>query len=78
MKLAPKSIEFSKTCTLFDCLSFVIITDSLGYEEGLCQLLATIYNKQSSVLLPVQQEWAKLEDSFKCYIHDWQKTKNKK
>jgi len=75
MKLAPKSIIFSKTFSLFDCLSFVIIVDSLGYEDGLHWLLATIYNTPSSLLGLVQQEWAKLEDLFKKYIHDWQKTK---
>jgi len=78
MKLAPKSIVFSKTFSLFDRLAFVVIIDSLGYEEGLCRLLGTIYNNSTNILSPVQQEWAKLEDTFKKYIHDRQKTKKEK
>jgi len=78
MKLAPKSIIFSKTFSLFDHLAFVIIINSLGYEEGLCCLLGTVYNNSTNTLSPVQQEWAKLEDTFKTYIHDQQKTKKEK
>jgi len=63
---------------LFDCISFVIIIISLGYEEGLRLLLAVIYLKPSSELWLVQKEWAKLEDTFKQYIHDRQKTQKQK
>jgi len=57
-KNAPKNIVFSKTFSLFDRLSLVIVTDSLGYECGLRHLLADIFNNEHNDLGPVMMGWA--------------------
>jgi len=49
-KLAPKNIVFLKTSTLFDRLSFVVIIDSVGYEDGIKRILAHLFQKQDNVV----------------------------
>jgi len=77
-KHAPKNIVFSKTFTLFDHLSFVIVIDLLGYEGCLKHLLADIFKKQDNVPSNVLLGWAKREDSFKDYILERQHSKKEK
>jgi len=77
-KHAPKTIMFSKTYTLFDCLSFVIIIDSLGYEGCLKQLLADIFKKLDNIQSNVLLGWAKREDTLKNYILGRQQSKKEK
>jgi len=77
-KLAPKNIVFSKTFSLFDRLSFVIIIDSVGYAEGLRRLLADIFEDEDNDPGPVLLGWANREDIFKQYILKRQQTKKEK
>jgi len=70
LKQAPKSIVFSKTFSLFDRLSFVIIIDSVGYEAGLKRILADIFGTHDENLSTVMESWAKREDKFKLYIRE--------
>jgi len=58
LKQAPKSIVFSKTFSLFDRLSFVIIIDSVGYEVALRRILADVFGKEKEDLSMVLQCWA--------------------
>jgi len=51
MHVAPKDKHFSSTMALSDCVALVVITDSVGYEEGMFLIfdelgleLATRYN----------------------------------
>jgi len=78
LKQAPKSIVFSKTFSLFDRLSFVIIIDSVGYEGALKRITADIFGNKKGDLSLVQKCWAKREDKFKLYICERQKTKREK
>jgi len=78
LKQAPKSIVFSKTFSLFDYLSFVIIIDSVGYEAGLRCILADVFGTHEENLSTALECWAKREDKFKMYIHEHQKTKREK
>jgi len=77
-KHAPKNIVFSKTFSLFDCLAFVIIIDSLGYEGTFKRLLADLFNKHDNAPDDVQLGWAQREDTFKMYILEQQCTKKEK
>ncbi len=78
IKQAPKGIVFSKTFSLFDHLSFVIIIGSIGYEEGLKRILADVFGLHEENLSTVLECWAKREDKFKLYIHERQKMKKEK
>jgi len=78
LKQAPKSIVFSKTFSLFDRLSFVIIIDSVGYEVALRRIAADIFGNEKEELCLVQKCWARREDKFKEYICERQKTKREK
>jgi len=78
MKLAPKNIVFLKTSTLFDRLSFVVIIDSVGYEDGIKRILAHLFQKQDNVVDTVILEWAQREDRIKKYILLRQRTKIQK
>jgi len=78
LKLAPKNIVFSKTSTLFDRLSFVVIIDSVGYEDGIKRILAHLFQKQDNVVDTVILEWARREDRIKKYILLRQRTKIQK
>jgi len=59
IKQAPKGIVFSKTFSLFDRLSFVIIINSIGYEEGLKHILADVFGLHEENLSTVLECWAK-------------------
>jgi len=78
LKQAPKSIIFSKTFSLFECLSFNIIIDSAGYEVALRHIVADIFGNHKEDLSLVQKCWTKREDKFKEYICERQKTKQEK
>jgi len=78
LKQAPKGIVFSKTFSLFDCLLFVIIIDSVSYKAGLKCILADVFGSHEENLSTVLECWAKREDKFKLYIRERQKTKREK
>jgi len=59
IKQAPKGIVFSKTFSLFDRLSFVIIINSIGYKEGLKHILADVFGLHEENLSTVLECWAK-------------------
>jgi len=77
-KHAPKNIVFSKTFSLFDCLVFVIIIDSLGYKGALKRILADVFHKLDFKPDIVQLGWAQREDTFKEYILQLQQLKKEK
>ena len=78
IKQAPKGIVFSKTFSLFDRLSFVVVIDSVGYEAGLKCILVDVFGTHEENLSTVLECWAKREDKFKLYIRERQKTKREK
>jgi len=61
-------LQFSKTYSLFNCLVFVIVIDSLGYEGALKRILSDIFHTKDIKPDMVQLGWAQREDTFKAYI----------
>ena len=77
-KHSPKNIVFSKTYSLFDRHSLVVIIDSVGYELAMKRIFAMLFPLSTCNTDAVTIQWAKREDKFKLYNLLRQRTKIQK
>ena len=62
MSVAPKSKTFCKTMSLSYRISLIVIVDSIGYTQGLLQVLSKLCGATFS-FLPVLEKWAMTKDT---------------
>ena len=67
-KVAPKNTVFSKTHSLFDCLSLVICMDSLGFVRCLECLFALVFADDDYEMNLVTRNWAQDQDNRNEYM----------
>jgi hypothetical protein len=74
MKVAPKHKTFCATMSLSDRVNFVLVTDSLGYAEGINRILQKLGGEVDYCLNPVSMDYWKRVDAFKEKVRIRQKS----